>query len=106
MTDPQPVACSLPTGDLQQRLDQIAAVGAESLLGRALEDGSHVLRFRAGATTRRRLDEIVAAEADCCSFLDLELAERDGELVLTIAAPVDAQPVADDLALAFAGGRA
>lgn len=48
----------------------------------------------------------MAAEADCCSFLDLALGERDGELVLTVAAPADAQPVADDLALAFAGGRA
>jgi hypothetical protein len=73
---------------------------------RALEDGSHLLRFQSDAATRDRLERIVAAEADCCSFLDLALGERDGELVLTVAAPADAQPVADDLALAFAGGRA
>lgn len=71
----------------------------------ALERGHHVLRFPSDAATRDRLEWIVAAEADCCSFLDLDLAERDGELVPTIAAPADAQPVADELALAVAGGQ-
>ncbi len=105
MTDSQPVACSLGADDLQQRLAEIAAVGGDSLIGRRLADGRHVLRFRADAATRARLDEIVAAEADCCSFLDLALVDSDGELVLAISAPDDAQPVADDLALAFAGVR-
>jgi hypothetical protein len=106
MTNPRPIACSLSAGDLQQRLAEIAAVGGDSLVGRALEDGRHVLRFQPGPATRDRLERIVAAEADCCSFLDLDLTERDGELVLTIAAPADAQLVADGLALAFAGGSA
>lgn len=106
MTDSQPLACSLSAGDLQPRLDEIAAVGGENLIGRALEDGRHVLRFQSDPATRDRLERIVAAESDCCSFLDLTLAERDGELVLTIAAPTDGQFVADDLALAFAGGQA
>ena len=106
MTNSQPIACSLGAGDLQQRLAAIAEIGADSLIGRGLENGRHVLRFRADAETRKRLDEIVAAEADCCSFLDLVLLEEGGELVLTIAAPDEAQPIADDLALTFAGERA
>jgi hypothetical protein len=106
MTNNQPIACSLGASDLQQRLAEIAKIGADSLTDRAVEDGRHVLRFRADATTRERLDAIVAAEADCCSFLDLSLVEDADELVLTIAAPDDAQPVADDLALAFVGASA
>ncbi len=104
MTDPKPVACSLGAGDLQARLTEIAEVGAAGLIASEEEDGRHTLRFRPDPTTRRRLEEIVAAEAECCSFLDLDLAEHGDELVLTVAAPEAGQPVADELALTFAGG--
>ncbi|MEX2106269.1 MAG: hypothetical protein WD810_05160 [Solirubrobacterales bacterium] len=104
MTDSKPTACSLGASDLQRRLDQIAGVGAASLVDRDSENGKHTLRFRPDPGTRRRLEEIVAAEAECCSFLDLSLSERDGELILTLAAPEHGQPVADELAVAFAGG--
>jgi hypothetical protein len=106
MTDPKPIACSLGASDLQQRLDQIAEVGAASLIGRDSEGGTHTLRFRRDPTTRRRLEEIVVAEAGCCSFLDLELTELDGELILMLGAPKDGQSVADGLAAAFGAGRA
>jgi hypothetical protein len=54
---------------------------------------------------RKQVEDIVAGEATCCSFLDLSLSEDRGELLLTIAAPRDAQPVADELAAAFSGAR-
>ncbi len=104
MTDPKPIACSLGASDLQARLTEIAEVGAAGLIAHEEDDGRHTLRFRPDPTTRRRLEEIVAAETKCCSFLDLDLAERDGELVLTLAAPEEGQSVADELAVAFAGG--
>ncbi len=106
MTDGKPIACSLDASGLERRLAEMAEVGADSLTDRAVEDGRHVLRFRADATTRDRLDAIVATEADCCPFLDLSLVEDADELVLTIEAPDDAQPVADDLARAFGGAAA
>lgn len=101
MNEPKPLACSLEPDDLRQRLDRIAAIGAASLIDRGSAGGVHTLRFRPGPDTRSRLREIVAAEAECCSFLDLELSEGDGELVLTIAAPRGGEPIADELALAF-----
>jgi hypothetical protein len=104
MTDPKPVACSLGAGDLQARLTEIAEVGAVGLIAHEEDAGRHTLRFRPDPMTRRRLEEIVAAEGECCSFLDLDLAERDGELVLMLAAPKGGQPIADELAVAFAGG--
>jgi hypothetical protein len=103
MTADKPIACSLAPDDLQRRLAAIAAIGASKLIAREAEGDRHLLRFRAGTETRRQLEEIVAAEAKCCSFLDLALEDRGGELVLTIAAPPDAQPIADELASAFAG---
>jgi hypothetical protein len=106
MTKELPLVCSLGPRDLEQRLTAIAEVGAESLVGREADGGRHLLRFGADEATRRRLEEIVAAEAQCCSFLDLTLEERGGELVLSIAAPQDGQAVADELAAAFDGAPA
>jgi hypothetical protein len=102
MTNSHPIACSLSADDFKQRLAEIGKLGGDSLTERAVEDGRHVLRFRADAAARERLNAIVAAEADCCSFLDLGLSRDGDELVLTIAAPDEAQPIADGLALAFA----
>ena len=101
MIDPKPIACSLGAKDLQERLDEIAELGAASLTDRGTEDGKHTLRFRQDPATRRRLEAIVVAESECCSFLDLELTERDGELILRLDAPEDGQLVADELAAAF-----
>jgi len=104
MTEPKPIACSLGASDLRRRLDKIAALGSESLIGGETRGGSHVLRFRDDEETRRHLAEIVAAEAECCSFLDLDLSEREGELILTVSAPEDGRAIADELAAAFGGG--
>jgi hypothetical protein len=103
MTNPKPVTCSLGASDLRKRLDEIAEVGAASLIDSEAEGGKHTLRFDRDPATRGRLEEIIAAEAACCSFLDLDLSERDGELILTLAAPEEGQLVADELAIAFAG---
>ena len=46
MTDAEPIACSLGASDFQQRLSEIAEVGAASLIGREEEGGRHILRFR------------------------------------------------------------
>jgi len=96
-----PLACSLDTRQLKRRLAEIAAVGSASLISRDCTADRHLLRFRADATTRRRLEEIVVGEAECCSFLELSLIEDAGELVLSIGAPRDAQALADELARAF-----
>jgi hypothetical protein len=101
MSEELPLACSLETTALEQRLADIAELGGVSLLGSSVERDRRVLRFRADADTARRLRDVVAAEAECCSFLELELSEEEGALVLSIAAPADAGDVAAGLAAAF-----
>ena len=93
-----PIACTLDAAALEERLAEIRAVGRDALI--ASEPGG-VLRFRATPGIRRRLEEIVAAEAECCAFLGLELREQDGELRLAISAPDGAEPVAAGLVEAF-----
>jgi hypothetical protein len=105
VTDPELIACTLGESDLRQRLDQIAALAAESLLDYDAENGTHTLRFRRSDGTRRRLEEIAAAEARCCSFLDLSISERDDDLVLAIAAVEGGEQLAEALALAFIQGK-
>ena len=105
MTEEIPAACSLDTGALEERLAAIAEIGADCLVSRQVEDGRHLLRFRADAATRKRLEEIVAAEAECCAFLDLSLDEQGGELMLSIAAPPEARVLASGLAERFGPAR-
>ncbi len=96
-----PVVCSLGGGDLEQRLAEIAGLGAESLVDRRQDGRRHLLRFRSDARTRERLEGIVRAEHECCAFLDLSLADEDGYVVLTVAAPETGQATADGFAMAF-----
>jgi hypothetical protein len=100
-TEEAPVACSLGTGELERRVEAIGSLGSESLISHEAEPGRHILRFRGGAGVGRRLEEIVAAESECCPFLALLVEERDGLLVLSISAPEYARFVADQLAAAF-----
>ena|SRR5215204_2066925 len=101
MPDADPVACSLEAGALKQRLSLISEVGAGSLISATVDGDRHLLRFQAGADTRRRLEAIVAGEAECCSFLDLSLTEENGQLLLSISAPGEGGPIGDELARAF-----
>lgn len=105
MTDPKPIACTLDENALSRRLDKIATLGTESLLHHERKDDTHTLRFRRDDWTRRQLEEIVAAEARCCLFLDLAIDERDRELILKVDAPTDGRSLADELVSAFSATR-
>ena len=91
-----PIACTLTATQMADRRAEMAAIGRAALLG-----ARAVVRFRADAETRRRLEAIVAAEAECCAFLDLALRDQDDALALTIGAPPEARPVRDELVAAF-----
>ncbi len=101
MTDKDRIACSLDAGGMQERLAEIAAVGATSLSRSERSGDCHRLCFRPDPGTRDRLEAIVAAEAACCPFLEIELVEQGDELLLTLAAPSEGEAVAEALAAAF-----
>ena len=97
-----PIACTLIATDLHERLAEMAAIGRAALIGAERDGTRAVLRFRPVDETRRRLEAVVAAEAECCAFLDMALRNEEAAVVLTIDAPPGAEPVLDDLAAAFA----
>ena len=103
MTPDTPIACSLDADELRQRLSEISAIGGQALRYVHSLPGQAVLRFAAEDETRARLEAIVTAEARCCAFMDFELRDEPGAIVMTISAPEGAELVLDELVAAFSG---
>ena len=97
----EPIACSLDAQVLDARLAEIAALGRDALIASDNQPGRAQLRFRSDGNVHLRLAAVVAAEARCCPFLELQLDDDHTGLLLTIAAPPDAEPLLADLAAAF-----
>jgi len=75
--DDRPIACTLDPERMARRAEEIRALCRDGLIG-------VTLRFRPDPEIRARVDAIVAAESECCSFMDFELgAGDDGALVVT-----------------------
>jgi hypothetical protein len=99
-----PIACSLSAAELPARLEAMAALGRDALDSAEVTGLRAVLRFRRTVPdVSDRLDAIVAAEAECCRFLDMRVREDADVLVLTIIAPEAAAPVLEQLVAAFRG---
>ncbi|MDO8213191.1 hypothetical protein [Conexibacter sp. CPCC 206217] len=103
-----PIACSLSATELPKRLAEMEAIGADALLTADRTPTTARLRFRASDDTRERLAAIVTAESRCCAFLNFDLRDDAGAIVLTIASPADdaARLMLDELADAFAATKA
>ena len=106
MTDELPIACSLDAGDLHQRMADIAALGRDALMGTVTGMSQAQLRFAPRRGIHERVAAIVAAEARCCAFLSMTVAEEPDAIVLSIDAPADAGRVLAELVEAFDRGRA
>lgn len=87
MSQPLPIACTLSRSALEARGAELRALGGEGLMDFSREPTRAVLRFRPDPTIRRRVDAIVAAESECCAFLDFKLEHGDVATVLTVSAP-------------------
>lgn len=96
-----PIACTLNAVDLPVRLAQMRTIGADAL--RSVERSGPRAELRFAPSVRERLDDVVAAESRCCVFLNIDVAVRDEDLVLTIVAPAGAEPIMSDLVAAFEG---
>ncbi len=101
-----PIACSLTVDEVPDRLAQIAALGEAALQSAEVQGARAVLRFRARPGTREQLEALVAAEAKCCAFLQMDLGDAPGAVVLTIRSEPGGEPVLADLVGAFRGGHA
>jgi hypothetical protein len=98
-----PIACSLSATELPARLAEITTLGRDALIDVLHEPGHAELRFAGGDGARDRIEAIVRAEAQCCAFLNMDVREESGLVVLSITAPPDAAHVLGELVDAFRG---
>jgi hypothetical protein len=91
----QPIACSLPPADYAKRRAHIDDITRSALLGREPIESGERMTFAPEAEADLR--ELVAAEAECCSFLRMELSRSGDALTLDVTGPDDAQPIIAEL---------
>jgi|SRR5512132_1811532 hypothetical protein len=91
------VACSLTAPAAAERAQRWRSLLDGDLLDTRSIAGGRRLAFRAGPGVAAEVDELVAAERECCSFLTLTVA-RDGERVmLDVVAPQEAAAIVETM---------
>jgi hypothetical protein len=93
----QPIACTLTAADYARRAQDTAELARRALRSRQpIADGTR-LTFEPSADTERELRDIVAAEAQCCAFLRMDLRAAEDALILDITGPAEAEPIITEL---------
>ena len=88
-----PIACTLPPDGFTARLGLIDALAADGLIDRTDTERGVRVRLRDTPEIEQRVRELVAAESECCAFLDFTLGGDGDAIVLDISGPADARPV-------------
>ncbi len=90
------VACALGAAELDPRIAEWGRLRSSAESIERVEEGA---RLWLGKAERDRAERLVRQEADCCGFLDFDLALESGRLRLDVTSPVaDGQAVARSLA--------
>lgn len=97
-----PIACTLSAGDFRKRLERIGRLNRKHLK-RHEQDGL-TLRLVYQPPARGEIRKLVELERTCCAFLNFEIEERQGELVLKIDAPERARVAAESMFADFTSG--
>jgi hypothetical protein len=98
MTDStsEPVlACSLTAPAAAERALRWRALLDHDLLDRTAAADGLRLAFHADPAVAAELDELVAAERECCPFLTLAVTQADDRLVLDVVAPPQAAAIVE-----------
>lgn len=83
-----PIACTLSSDALQQRLQWIRRVAAENLIGHRLAGNALHLTYRREA--KPELEKIVLVEKQCCAYLRFSIRDLSDGVELEIQAPESA----------------
>lgn len=98
-TTTPPVRCALTGEDYDARLQWLADLTRDGLLGHQRRDLTLDLHYRQDGVDRVR--HMVRLEQACCAFLSFEVTEAGGHVRLVITAPESARDVADQLFAQF-----
>ena len=94
------IACTLGAGGLKDRVADIRTLANRYLRSSHRKPLQLELVYDRDALAEVR--DLLAKESDCCSFLAFDLRHDDQAVRLTIKAPVEALPPADELFAHFA----
>ena len=86
-----PIACTLDPAEQADRAELARGIGARSLLAWAETDRGASMRFEAQAESDLR--SLIAAESQCCAFLEFDLRRDGDELLLSVEGPEEARPL-------------
>jgi hypothetical protein len=89
------LACSLSPDERAQRGRELQELARRALAKRDREEAAVVLTYRAAPGVEGALRDVISREAECCPFLDFELATGDRELSLRVSAPAGAEAMLD-----------
>jgi MerR family transcriptional regulator, copper efflux regulator len=103
MAQAPPIACSLTSEELPQRLSQAEDLGA-GLVDVETRGERALLHFRSDRATRAAVDAFIAAESKCCPFFSFETAEQSDTLSLAIEAPAEGAPLLRGLVAGIVAG--
>ena len=96
---PLPVACSLTPEQMRERqASLIPAVLARAVAVSPSGEG-YRLQFKSESATLRTIAEMIAAESQCCPFLqfDLSVPPAQGDVTLTVSGPPGTRAFLDAL---------
>lgn len=85
-TQEQPLDCTLEGSELVERIEAWQQVVSRAT-AREAKDGRLVARYPKDARLLDRLRELIAAEAECCPFLDFSVDERADSIVTELRLP-------------------
>jgi MerR family transcriptional regulator, copper efflux regulator len=93
MPTPLPIACSLTPGEYAVRAREWRELASAALMEKSSIEGGLRLRFRREDQVHAALEGLVAAERECCPFLDLGIRTSDTAIELDVTGPAEAAPV-------------
>ena len=86
--DDAPLACTLDTGQLQDRRAVWRSL-EPAVVSATRTDGGVVVRYRGEPQVRELLPGLVEAEAACCAFVQWHVTDDGDDVLLTVTADDD-----------------
>lgn len=87
---PEPTGCSLASDEMVERVSAWHDLASHAL-SRHVEADRIISVYPKDADLLHRLEELVAAEASCCSFLKFTIEQRDDDILVELTFPQEAR---------------
>ncbi len=91
-----PNACTLASTKLVQRIADWREVSSRAI-SRRVEDEKIVATYPPDPQLLQQLRHLIAAEAECCAFLNFTIHEQEAQTVVELAFPPEARSLVEQV---------